>query len=96
MKENTKFTPAPESLVVALAAAGLDVELAVCRKDGAPLDGNDLAALRCLVGFHDLEVGRTISEDDVKEAVLAAIPPPKAAAVEAPAVEALEQKMMAG
>lgn len=94
MRENTTFARAPESLSEALAAAGLEVELAVRRQDGEPLNENDLAALKCLVGFHNLEVGRKVTDDDVKEAVLAAIPPPKAPVIEAPQVAPPAQKMV--
>jgi hypothetical protein len=63
-KNNTTLAPAPESLAAALASAGLDVQLAVSRKDGAPLSDNDLAAVRAMVACADIEAGREVSDDE--------------------------------
>jgi hypothetical protein len=56
--------PAPETLESALGDAGLTARLLVERRDGRPLDANDLAALRVIVQCHDLEHGRTVSDEE--------------------------------
>ncbi len=56
--------PAPETLQSALATVGLTARLLVERRDGQPLDANDLAALSAVVQCHDLEHGRHVSDDD--------------------------------
>jgi len=56
--------PAPETLESALGDVGLTARLLVERRDGQPLDANDLAALRVVVQCHDLEHGRPVSDDE--------------------------------
>lgn len=77
IKENTTLAAPPESLAAALASAGLEVQLAVNRKDGAPLTDNDLAAVRALVACNELETGREVSDDDAA-AVAAKVTAPAA------------------
>jgi hypothetical protein len=61
--------PTPETLESALADVGLTARLLVERRDGQPLDPNDLAALSVVVQCHDLEHGRHVSDDEAARMV---------------------------
>ena len=56
--------PVPAALESVLATVGLTGRLLVERRDGQPLDANDLAALSAVVQCHDLEHGRHVSDDE--------------------------------
>jgi hypothetical protein len=79
MPPTTTTHPAPATLASALADAGLTATLTVARHDGKPLDAQDLAALRFIVGCHDQEHAAPVSDDEAARIASLATPAPLAA-----------------
>lgn len=64
----TTTLAAPSTLAAQLAKVGLSAQLVIQRADGQPLSANDLAAASAIVTCHDLESGRTVSDDEAAAA----------------------------
>jgi hypothetical protein len=65
--------PLPESLGQLLDEVGLDAHITVQRKDGKPLDSNDLAALGAIVLGYEAEHGGPVSDDEAMAAAAEAL-----------------------